>query len=68
MYKRQLLAQESGEYTEAKAYEVMTKMLNEYEDINFVYCENDNEAFGVIAVSYTHLKDGLIISVLKTER
>lgn len=47
-YGWNLLAQESGEYTEAKAYEVMTKMLNEYEDINFVYCENDNEAFGVI--------------------
>ena len=25
--------------TEAKAYEVMTKMLNECEDVNFVYCE-----------------------------
>ena len=47
-YGWNLLAQESGEYTEAKAYEVMTKLLNEYEDINFVYCENDNEAFGAI--------------------
>lgn len=47
-YGWNLLAQESGEYTEAKAYEVMTKMLKEYEDINFVYCENDNEAFGAI--------------------
>lgn len=47
-YGWNLVAQESGEYTEAKAYEVMTKLLNEYEDINFVYCENDNEAFGAI--------------------
>lgn len=47
-YGWNLLAQESGEYTEAKAYEVMTKLLNEYENINFVYCENDNEAFGAI--------------------
>lgn len=43
-----LLAQESGEYTKAKAYEVMKKMLEEHEEINFVYCENDNEAFGAI--------------------
>lgn len=43
-----LLAQESGEYTKAKAYEVMKKMLKEHEDIHFVYCENDNEAFGAI--------------------
>lgn len=47
-YGWNLLAQESGEYTEAKAYEVMSKMLREYENINFVYCENDNEAFGAI--------------------
>lgn len=47
-YGWNLLEQESGEYTEAKAYEVMTKMLKEHDDINFVYCENDNEAFGAI--------------------
>lgn len=47
-YGWNLLEQESGEYTEAKAYEVMTKMLKEHDDINFVYCENDNEAFGAM--------------------
>ena len=47
-YGWNLLAQESGEYIEARAYEVMSKMLKEYENINFVYCENDNEAFGAI--------------------
>lgn len=47
-YGWNLLEQESGEYTEAKAYEVMSKMLLEHDDINFVYCENDNEAFGAI--------------------
>ena len=41
-------ASESGEYTQAKAREVMTKLLRTYSDINIVYCENDNEAFGVI--------------------
>ncbi len=47
-YGWNLLAQESGDYTEAKGYEVMSEMLEKYDDINFVYCENDNEAFGAI--------------------
>lgn len=47
-YDWNLVAQESGEYNEAKAYEVMSEILKEDPDINFVYCENDNEAFGVI--------------------
>lgn len=47
-YGWNIVAQESGEYTEAKAYEVMTGLLQEHDNINFVYCENDNEAFGVI--------------------
>ena len=47
-YGWNLLAQESGEYTQAKSYEVMKEMLEKYENINFVYCENDNEALGVI--------------------
>ena len=38
-YGWNLLAQESGEYTEARAYEVMVSMLEEYDNINFVYCE-----------------------------
>ena len=47
-YGWQILAQESGEYTEAKAYEVMSDFLKRYDNINIVYCENDNEAFGAI--------------------
>lgn len=47
-YGWNLLAQESGEYTQAKAKEVMKEMLKKHDDINFVYCENDNEAFGAI--------------------
>lgn len=43
-----IITQESGEYTEAKAYEVMKKLLDTYDNINVVYCENDNEAFGVL--------------------
>ncbi|MDD3217828.1 MAG: ABC transporter substrate-binding protein [Lachnospiraceae bacterium] len=43
-----LLAEVSADFTQAKAREVMDSLLREYEDINVVYCENDNEAFGVI--------------------
>lgn len=43
-----LLAQETGEFTQAKSQEIMESLLQEYEDIDLVYCENDNEAFGVI--------------------
>lgn len=47
-YGWNLLAEEEGEYTQARAREVMTSMLKKYDDINVVYCENDNEAFGAI--------------------
>ena len=42
------LAQQSGEFTQAKGQEVMESMLKQYDNINVVYCENDNEAFGAI--------------------
>ena len=43
-----LLAQQTGEFTQAKGQEVMESMPKQYKDINVVYCENDNEAFGAI--------------------
>ena len=43
-----LLAQQTGEFTQAKGQEVMESMLKQYKHINVVYCENDNEAFGAI--------------------
>ena len=43
-----LLAQQTGEFTQAKGHEVMESMLKQYDNINVVYCENDNEAFGAI--------------------
>ena len=43
-----ILAQQTGEFTQAKGQEVMESMLKQYKDINVVYCENDNEAFGAI--------------------
>lgn len=47
----ELLAQLDGDFTQAKAYEVMTEYLRSLpngERIDVVYCENDNEAFGAI--------------------
>ena len=47
-YGWDLVAQQTGEFTQAKGQEVMESMLKQYKNINVVYCENDNEAFGAI--------------------
>ena len=44
----ELLAEVPGDFTQTKGREVMAELLNMYEDLNVVYCENDNEAFGAI--------------------
>ena len=44
-----MLAQQSGEFTQAKGQEVMESILKQSgDDVDVVYCENDNEAFGAI--------------------
>ena len=44
-----LLAKETGEFTQSKGQEVMESLLKKHkDDIDVVYCENDNEAFGAI--------------------
>lgn len=43
-----LLAEMSGEYTQAKGREVMESLLKQFDNINVVYCENDHEALGAI--------------------
>lgn len=43
-----LMAELPGDYTQAKGREVMETLLKQYDNINVVYCENDNEAFGAI--------------------
>ena len=53
----------TGEFTQAKGQEVMQSFLKKYKkDINVVYCENDNEAFGAIdaieAAGYSVGADG----------
>lgn len=47
-YQWDLLAEVPGDYTQAKSREVMEGLLKQYSNINVVYCENDNEAFGAI--------------------
>lgn len=47
-YGWNLMAEVTGEFTQAKGREVMEYLMNEYDNINVVYCENDNEAFGAI--------------------
>ncbi len=43
-----LMAEVSGEFTENKGREVMSALLKRFDNINVVYCENDNEAIGAI--------------------
>ena len=47
-YGWNILAEVPADYTQAKGKEVMESLLKEHEDINVVYCENDNEAVGAI--------------------
>lgn len=44
----EVLAEVPGDFTQAKGREVMESFLKQYNNINVVYCENDNEAFGAI--------------------
>lgn len=43
-----LMAEVPGDFTQAKGKEVMEAFLKQYNNINVVYCENDNEAFGAV--------------------
>jgi simple sugar transport system substrate-binding protein len=61
-----IIAQECGDFTRAKSYEVMSEILKTTKDIDVVYCENDGEAVGVIdAMEEAGLKcnteDGVIV-------
>ena len=61
-----LLAKQTGEFTQAKGQEVMESFLKAYDDIDVVFAENDNMAFGAIdaikAVGKEPGKDIIIIS------
>ena len=43
-----LLGSAPADFTQAKGREVMEYFLRKYDNINVVYCENDNEALGAI--------------------
>ncbi|MDR1832566.1 MAG: ABC transporter substrate-binding protein [Fusobacteriaceae bacterium] len=43
-----IVAQQTGEFTQAKGQEVMESILKQQSDIDVVYAENDNMAFGAI--------------------
>jgi len=47
-YGWDLRCEMSGEFTQAKGREIMAQMLVTFNNINVVYCENDNEALGAI--------------------
>jgi simple sugar transport system substrate-binding protein len=58
-YGWDLLDEVSGDFTETKGREVMKSFLRKYDNINVVYCENDNEAIGAIeAIENAGLKVG----------
>lgn len=61
-----IAAQEDGDFTRAKTYEVMGEILKRTKEIDVVYCENDGEALGAIdAMKEAGLKcnadDGVIV-------
>lgn len=47
-YGWDLMEEVSGDFTQAKGREVMESLLKQYDNINVVYCENDNSALGAI--------------------
>lgn len=63
-----LAARVPGEFTQAKTYEVVLELLSQGTDMDVIYCENDNSAFGAIqaleerGVSYGADGDVMIIS------
>ncbi len=63
-YGWNIVAQQTGEFTQAKGQEVMESMLKQHDNINVVYCENDNEAFDAIkAAGKTVGPDGDILVI-----
>ena len=68
-----MLERQSGEFTQAKAKEVMEYFLKTYPDIDVVICENDNMAYGAMDAmreagkSYGRRGDIILISFDATE-
>lgn len=49
-YGWSFLGSEPGEFTQAKGKEAMEKLITDHPDLNVVYCDNDNEAYGAIDI------------------
>lgn len=47
-YGWSIVGSEKGEFTQAKGREALDALLDKYPDMNIVYCDNDNEAYGVV--------------------
>lgn len=68
-----LAARVEGEFTQAKAYEEVAAVLEKNRDIDVIYCENDNSAFGAIqaldeaGISYGEGGDVIIIAFDATQ-
>lgn len=61
----ELVAQQTGEFTQAKGQEVMESILKQNSDFDVVYCENDNMAFGAIdALEAAGMKPGEDVTVI----
>lgn len=64
--KYHLLAKQTGDFTQALGQEVMESFLKAYDDIDVLFCENDNMAFGAIdaikAAGKVPGKDIIIVS------
>ncbi|MCD8012746.1 MAG: ABC transporter substrate-binding protein [Lachnospiraceae bacterium] len=69
----EIIAQVQGEFTQAKAYEEVSEILEQTKDIDVIYCENDDSAFGAIqaleeaGLTYGMDGDVIIISFDATE-
>ena len=50
LYGWDVVTHAQGDFTKSKAIESMFSILRNYDNVNVVYCENDNEALGVIEV------------------
>jgi|GEM_PF-30104 len=69
-YGWNIVAREDADFTEALGKEVVSRMLEENDSINVIYCENDNEALGALEAideagltAGTDIKNGEILVI-----
>lgn len=58
-YGWDIVAELQGDFTQTKGYEVTNRLLKSNQELNVIYCENDNEALGAIkAIKQNNRKVG----------